>query len=189
MSAPANLISSRALLHRQAVGATSSRPDGRAATSPPAGRDLVHRGLRREVLTFGAIGVVSTAAYALLYLLLRWVTGPVAANALALVITAIGNTAANRRLTFGVHGRDSLVRDQAAGLVAFAVALAITTASVNLLGAAAPDAGRLVELAVLVVANALATVTRFVVLRAGIAHNRHSALSPATPPLHHRSPS
>ena len=58
-----------------------------------------------------------------------------------------------------------MVRDQVGGLVALGVALAITTASVSLLAAVAPDAGRLVELAVLVVANALATVVRFVLLR------------------------
>lgn len=66
-----------------------------------AARSLARHGIGREVLTFGAIGIASTAAYAVLYLAIRSVTGPAAANALALVITAVGNTAANRRLTFG----------------------------------------------------------------------------------------
>jgi putative flippase GtrA len=163
-------------LYRQAVGASSSRPDGRAsnrASDAAASLVAVVRGrLGREALTFGAIGVASTAAYAVLYLALRSVAGATTANALALFVTAIGNTAANRRLTFGVRGRGSVVRDQAAGLLALGVALAITTASVSLLGVLVPGAGRSVELAVLIVANALATVARFVLLRTLIAGDR-----------------
>ncbi|MEI7744023.1 MAG: GtrA family protein [Chloroflexota bacterium] len=128
--------------------------------------------LSREVLTFAAIGVVSTAAYALLYVALRSVMDAVPANAAALVITAIGNTEANRRFTFDVRGRGSMVRDQFGGLVALAVALAITTASVNLLAALVPGAPRILELGVLVTANALATIARFVLLRTWIAGAR-----------------
>ncbi len=135
-------------------------------------------GIGRELVTFGAIGVVSTATYAVLYLVLRSSTGPVAANALALLITAVGNTAANRRLTFGVRGRRSMLRHQLGGLLAFAVALAITTSAAAALAALAPHAGRLIELAVLVVANAAATVTRFLLLRVWIAGD-----GVAVPPL------
>ncbi len=141
-------------------------------------RSLARRGIGREVLTFAAIGVASTAAYAVLYLALRSVTGPAAANGLALVVTAVGNTAANRRLTFGVHDGRSMFRDQLGGLLALAVALAITTASVNALEALAPQAPRLVELAVLVVANAMATVARFVLLRTWITRDRRSVPKP-----------
>ena len=148
--------------------------------------DAAARRLGRELLVFGAIGVVSTVAYAVLYLALRPVADPTAANALALVITAVGNTAANRRLTFGVRDGGSMVRDQIGGLAAFAVALAITTASVNVLAALAPHAGRLVELAVLVVANALATVARFVLLRSWIAGDRRRALAHVNPAPHHQ---
>ncbi len=150
--------------------------------------DTRHR-LWREVATFAVIGVISTAAYAALYLGLRSFTGPLAANALALVLTAVGNTAANRRLTFGVRGRASMIRDQVGGLVALGVALAITTASIDLLAILAPDAGRLVELAVLVVANALATVVRFVLLRTWIAGDAQSPLSPVSTHDRHRSQS
>lgn len=127
----------------------------------------VQRGVGRELLVFGAIGVVSTLAYAALYLVLRPFTGAVAANAASLLVTAIGNTAANRRLTFRVRGtgRAAVVRDQLAGLAALGVALTITTGAVSLLAVAAPGAGRAAELAVLVTANAAATVARFVLLR------------------------
>jgi putative flippase GtrA len=160
--------------HRPAAGA-SNRPDGR----PAIAARLVASRLGRELVTFGVIGVVFTAAYAVLYLALRSVTGPTAANALALVVTAIGNTAANRRLTFGVREGGSMVRDQIGGLIALAVALAITTLSVSLLGALAPNAGRFVELTVLVVANAISTVARFVLLRSWITGDRRRALAPA----------
>ncbi len=163
--------------HRPAAEASTTRLDGR----PDRLRHLVASRLGREIVVFGAIGVVSTAAYAVLYLVLRTATGPATANAAALVLTAVGNTAANRRLTFGVRDGRSMLRDQAGGLIALAVALAITTASVNVLGAIAPHAGHLVELAVLVVANALATVARFVLLRSWIAADHQRALVPASP--------
>ena len=47
--------------------------------------------------------------------LLRGPLGAGGANALALALTAVGNTAANRRLTFGVRGRAGLVRHHALG--------------------------------------------------------------------------
>ncbi|HEY5628746.1 MAG TPA: GtrA family protein [Candidatus Limnocylindrales bacterium] len=161
-------------LHRPAVGARESRLGGRTASL----RRIAGSRHGRELLAFAVIGVVSTGAYGVLYLLLRTATGPTTANALALVVTAVGNTAANRRLTFGRRG-GSMLRDQIAGLVALGIALAITTASVSLLGALAPNAGRPVELAVLVVANAQATVARFVLLRSWIAADRHRAVAPA----------
>ncbi|MCJ7710850.1 MAG: GtrA family protein [Chloroflexi bacterium] len=149
--------------------------------SSTAARSFTSPGIGREVLAFGAIGIVSTAAYAVLYLVLRTAAEPAVANALALVLTAIGNTAANRRLTFGVRDGGSMLRDQLGGLLALGIALAITTASVAVQAALAPDAGRPVELAVLVVANGLATVARFVLLRAWITGNRGPAPRPAPP--------
>ncbi len=119
----------------------------------------------RQIASFGAIGVASTVAYVALYAAARSVLPASAANALALVATAVANTAANRRLTFGVHGRDGLARDHTVGLVALAVALAITSASLVILTAIAPHHGRLTEVAVLVGANAAATLVRFSLLR------------------------
>ncbi len=152
-----------------------------SSRSSTAARLLASHGIGREVLTFGVIGVASTAAYAVLYLVLRAAAEPAAANALALVLTAVGNTAANRRLTFGVRDGGSMLRDQLGGLLALGIALAITTASVDVLAILAPEAGRPVELAVLVVANGLATVARFVLLRAWITGDRRPVPNPAPP--------
>ena len=150
------------------VDLPQSTSDGRAAI-------LERRGFGAQARSFVAIGVVSTVAWAVLYAVLRAWMSPVSANGIALVVSAIGNTAANRRFTFGVRGRDRLVRDHGAGLIAFAVALALTTGAASLLPVLAPRAGRLTEVAVLVVANAAATVARFVLLRAWVGRRELAA--------------
>ena len=58
----------------------------------------------RQLVSFALIGAASTLAYAVLYLALRQAMPAQAANALSLLLTAVANTAANRRLTFGVRG-------------------------------------------------------------------------------------
>jgi putative flippase GtrA len=131
-------------------------------------RAFPRRTLAAQVRRFAVIGVASTAAWAIIYLLLRGALTSLPANAIALVVTAIGNTAANRRLTFGVRGRQSLLRDHAAGLAAFSLALGLTSGAVLLLDVLAPHAGRIVEVGVLTVANLVATAARFVLLRTWI---------------------
>jgi glycosyltransferase involved in cell wall biosynthesis len=142
---------------------------------PPAPRS----DLLRRLWSFAFIGLVSTAAYAGLYLLLREELSAVSANAVALVSTAVGNTAANRRFTFGVTGRHGLLRDHAAGLLAFAIGFALTSGSVVLLTTLVPTAGRATELAVLVAASIAATAIRYLLLSAWIAVP-HRADDPAT---------
>ena len=122
-------------------------------------------GLGPQVVRFAAIGVASTLAYVALYLLLRGGLGAQAANAVALVVTAVANTAANRRLTFGVRGRARWAVHQAQGLGVFAVGLALTSGSLVALHAVTATPARAVEVAVLVVANAAATLARFLLLR------------------------
>ncbi|MGV8979170.1 MAG: glycosyltransferase [Cellulomonas sp.] len=121
--------------------------------------------LLRQLVRFAAVGVASTVAYVIGYLLLRGPFGAQTANVTALLLTAIANTAANRRVTFGISGRSRAVTHQGQGLVVFGLAWALTSGSLALLAVVAPTAGRLGELAVLVVANLGATVLRFVLLR------------------------
>ena len=115
--------------------------------------------------SYAAIGIVCTAAYVGLYAALRNVSAAAAANVVALVITAMANSAANCRLTFEVRGRDELARHQAAALLALVVALAVTSGSLGVLDVVAPHRGRLTEIAVLLAANAAATLVRFLLLR------------------------
>jgi len=130
------------------------------------------RGPYREFLSFGAIGIASTLAYVVLYTGLRFVVVPTVANALALLTTAVANTAANRRFTFEVSGRRGIARDHTAGLAALGVALALTSVCLALLDLLAPRRGAAVELAVLVAANSAATLVRFLLLRLAIQKSR-----------------
>ena len=136
----------------------------------PRDRELsgVPTGLARQLVGFAVVGALSTVVYLALYSLFRTGTGPQAANALALLLSAIGNTAANRRLTFGVRGRDRAVRHQAQGLVVFAIGLAMTSGSLAALRLAAGNPSHTAELVVLIAANLAATVVRFLLLRAWV---------------------
>jgi len=136
-------------------------------------------GLGKQVRWFAAIGVVSTLAYLGLYDLLRSGLAAEPANALALLATTAGNTVANRRLTFGRGGRDAAWRDQAVGLLGLLAAVIITTGGLGLLQWFRPTASRVGEMIVLVLANGLATVVRFLLLRAWMAPT--GALQPAPP--------
>ncbi|WP_344501438.1 glycosyltransferase [Dactylosporangium maewongense] len=118
-----------------------------------------------QLLRFAGVGVLSTVAYLLLFALLRPAAGAQAANFAALLITAVGNTALNRRLTFAVRGTAHAGRHQAQGLLLFALGLALTSGSLVALDAAAPVHPHLLEVAVLVLANLAATVLRFVLMR------------------------
>jgi putative flippase GtrA len=129
---------------------------------------------RRQLPSFAAIGVVSTVAYLALFSVLRSVTGATAANAVALLVTAVANTAANRRFTFGVTGRAGVWRQHLEGLVVFGLGLAMTTGALALLERTTPDPGRAAELAALVAANAAATLLRFVLLRSWVFHPRRT---------------
>ncbi len=126
---------------------------------------VVPQGLLGQVLRFGAVGVASTLAYFVLYLVLRLGLDAQVANLTALALTAVANTAANRVFTFGVRGNDGWLTHHVTGLVAFAVALGLTSGSLALLHGLAPEAGRFVEVMVLAVANAVATAVRFLALK------------------------
>ena len=127
----------------------------------------------RQLVRFGVIGAASAAAYVLLYLLLRTSTGAQVANVVALVVTQVANTATNRRFTFGLRGSKGALRHQAGGLAAFAFGLALSAAALWLLHRLDPGTGRVVEVAVLVVAQGIATCVRFLTLHAMMSRREH----------------
>jgi putative flippase GtrA len=131
-------------------------------------------GLLGQLIRFAAIGVASTLAYLLLFLVMRGPFGAQGANFLALLLTAIANTAANRRITFGVRGAVDRFRHQVQGLVVFVIGLALTSASLAILAATAPSAARWLELTVLVAANVGATLVRFLLFRSWVFPRRHA---------------
>jgi putative flippase GtrA len=128
-----------------------------------------------QALRFVAIGVVSTLAYLALFVSLRTAVAAQTANAAALLVTAVANTAANRRFTFAVRGRARAAHHQAQGLVVFGLALVLTAGSLALLRALDPHASRVTELTVLIGANLAATVLRFVLLRGWVFRARRVA--------------
>src|SRR6266542_1084946 len=114
---------------------------------------MVPGGLARQMVRFAGIGVLSTLAYLGLFVVLRPAAGAQLANLAALLLTAIANTAANRRLTFGVSGRHGAVRHHFQGLAVFALGLVLTSASLSVAHAVIASAGRLTEAGVLTAAN------------------------------------
>lgn len=126
-------------------------------------------------MRFAGVGVASTLAYLLLYAALRTGAGPQAANLIALLVTAVANTAANGRLTFGVRGSDRAWQHQAQGLAVFAIGLGLTSGSLALLDGLGGGHRRALELAVLVVANLVATGVRFLLMRVWVFRAAHAA--------------
>ena len=139
------------------------RPD--PARGPIRSRLVV---VARQLAWFAGIGTVATLVYLALYAALRLVMGAQAANAIAWVLTAGGNTAANRRLTFGVHGRPGEARAQVEALVTFGVGWAITSGALFALERLVAQPGYTLELTVLAVSNLVAGLVRFVLLRAWV---------------------
>ncbi|MFI7005662.1 glycosyltransferase [Streptomyces sp. NPDC050145] len=158
--------------------ATGSLPLDRLARpfgDDPRDRRLpgVPKGLARQLVGFCVVGGLSTLLYLLLYTGFRTFSGAQTANALALLVSAVANTAANRRLTFGVRGRANAVRHQAQGIVVFGIGWVLTSGSLLALGAASDGgAAHSTELAVLIAANLAATVLRFLLLRAWVFPDR-----------------
>ncbi|WP_320671396.1 dolichyl-phosphate beta-glucosyltransferase [Patulibacter defluvii] len=159
-------------------------PDSRVDLVATALEDL--RGIGRllaaaRLTRFLAIGVLSTVAYALLFLLLRAPLGAAGANVAALAITAVANTQANRHVTFGLRGREGLARQHAMGAVVFALTVLLTSGALSALHAIDARPSRAVELTVLVAASVGATVTRYVALRSWVFARRGRAAALAAP--------
>ncbi|MEU4743425.1 bifunctional glycosyltransferase family 2/GtrA family protein [Actinosynnema sp. NPDC023658] len=134
----------------------------------------VPAGLFKQLVRFGAVGVISTLAYLLLFVALRGGLGAQGANLVALLVTAVANTAANRRFTFGVRGRRGAGRHQFEGLLVFGLGLALTSGSLAVLHLFAAPGGP-AELVAVVGANLLATVLRFLLLRNWVFRSRRAA--------------
>jgi putative flippase GtrA len=158
-------------------------PDSRVDIARTALADL--RGIARllagaRLTRFLGVGVVSTLAYALLFVALRGPLGIGAANATALALTAVANTQANRHFTFGLRGRAGLLRQHAMGAIVYVLTLGLTSGALLVLHALDARPSRAIELAVLIVAGVCATVTRFIALRSWVfARRARRALAPA----------
>jgi putative flippase GtrA len=132
----------------------------------PGGTPPVEPALAGQVLRFAQVGTVSTALFAALFVLLAGPVGlgPVAADVVALGVSALANTAANRRLTFAQRGRAQRRRHYRAALVVALLPLVLTVGALVVAGGAGMNSlGG--DLFVLTVVNGVAAVGRFLLLR------------------------
>ncbi|MEY2588910.1 MAG: hypothetical protein QOJ67_894 [Acidimicrobiaceae bacterium] len=124
------------------------------------------RGVRGspQLSRFISIGVVSTIVFAALFLLLQGTLGAAGADVVALVACSIANTAANRRLTFALHGRAGRGRHYRIGVALGLVPLVLTLATLTLLGALGVFSP-VITLLALTTASGAGALVRFVLLR------------------------
>ncbi|UQX88129.1 bifunctional glycosyltransferase family 2/GtrA family protein [Jatrophihabitans telluris] len=118
-----------------------------------------------QLVRFASIGVLSTLAYLLLFVLTHPGLGAQGANLFALLVTAVANTSANRRFTFGISGKAKAASHQAQGMVVFLLTWLLTSGALAGLHLLESRPHRALELGTLVVANLVATALRFVLLR------------------------
>ncbi len=137
-------------------------------TTPVAGTAEVPDSPTGEQLArFASIGIVSTVAFAVLFATLAGPLGVVLADVVALALCTIANTAANRRLTFNLRGRTRRTSHHVRGLVAAGVPLIVTLATLAVTQSVGITSV-LVLVAVLTVANALASAAKLVLLRSWV---------------------
>jgi 4-amino-4-deoxy-L-arabinose transferase-like glycosyltransferase/putative flippase GtrA len=121
-----------------------------------------------ELWSFLVIGALCTAAYAILYTLLRHGgLAPGAANALSLAATMGANFAANRRFTFRAAG-EPLGRQLASYSLAYAIGLAVSSLALAVLLSALGHPQGALDTAAGVTAGLGATAVRYVLMRSWV---------------------
>ncbi|RBP62360.1 glycosyltransferase involved in cell wall biosynthesis [Brevibacterium sanguinis] len=121
---------------------------GRAPAVPNTGAQILH---------FVDVGIVCTLVYSLLFWFASGLVSAGVANVAALLISTLLGTALNRRHTFGLRSPQDQLAHHLKDLVAFGVGWAMTSAALL----ATSDLNGAWTLAVLTVANLVATVVRF----------------------------
>jgi putative flippase GtrA len=138
---------------------------------------LIREAPLAQLAAFAAVGVATTVLHSLLFVFFRQTADAQVANAVALTLATVANTALNRRWTFGVRGGDGVLRQQLQGFVVLALGLAMTAAALAGLDWLVAEPSRGVEVAVIVGANLTATLAKFVLFRTWIFR---ASTSPAT---------
>lgn len=131
-----------------------------------------------QAVRFCVVGVGSTLAYLLIFVLCRMTMSAQWANFLALIITAVANTAVNRFFTFGVTGRAGAAKHQLQGLIVFFLGWGLTAgalAGLDALGGSHP----VLEVIAVVLANLAATVLKFLLFRWWVFRPRGDAAADA----------
>jgi putative flippase GtrA len=139
-----------------------ARPD-----TPTAAGARVHQVATDQLLRFAGVGAISTLGYLFLFIAWRPLAGTFGANALALAICTIFNTAVHKELAHSMHGNAHGGRLVAVATGLFLLSLTLTTLALMAARVIDPASLALALLAV-TLANAVAAVLRFSVLRAWV---------------------
>ena len=118
----------------------------------------------RQLVRYGVVGVLGTAVSAVLYLLFRVWWDAVPANLVALVLSTVASTEANRRFTFRGVLTDR-VREYLQNAATVAFYAVYSSAVLLLLDALVDDPTALHESVTVAAASVLGGVARFAVLR------------------------
>lgn len=132
---------------------------GGLADLGPLARPRLADDFGRQLVVFAKIGAVSTLVSLALFLALHGSMSAVAANVIAVGATALANTWANRRYTFGYRGNRGRVRHYLGGLAITFGGMALSSLA---LSHVSPDVEQLV---VLLASWTAITAARFALLR------------------------
>jgi putative flippase GtrA len=132
----------------------------------PHRRAPLREDMGRQLVSFGAVGLVSTTVSLLLFLALRETVHPIWANVIALAATALANAWANRRFTFGHRSRVDRGRHYLGAATMFFTAVAVSSAALAV--TLWLDGGIVAQAITLVAAWLLTAAGRFALLRAWV---------------------
>ena len=149
-----------------AYEAALPRPLGSGLRIPRAlspRRALVRRFPPREIISFGAVGLICTLLFVLAYHFARAWLPPLAANGIALTSTAGLNFAANRWFTFPGRG-GGLLSQAAQYFVFYAVGLGASSLALSSFLLLWPQPPQGAELTAVLLSGGLATAIRYVAM-------------------------
>ena len=144
----------------------------------PLRRAPLHDDMGRQLVSFGAVGAISTAISLVLFLAIREAVHPVWANVIALAATAVANAWANRRFTFGHRSRVDRGHHYLAAASMFLTSVIVSSSALALTLWA--GGGVVAQSLTLVAAWGLTAVARFALLRAWVFRQPPAELTGST---------
>jgi putative flippase GtrA len=120
-----------------------------------------------QLLRFAGVGLVSSLGYLFLFVAWRPILGAFGANAVAMALATLFNTAVHKELARGADGQAHHARMALVTVALYTVSLAFTSLGLLVAQRVAPSA-LLAEVVALTLANMVAAVFRFSVLRAWV---------------------
>jgi putative flippase GtrA len=144
------------------------------------GRRMPDDDVTTQIVRFAGVGAASTVLHLSLFAAMDVAgLGSQLTNTLALLVATVFNTGANRRWTFGVRGPRSQWRHQTQGLFLTGLTWAMTSGALALLATLPQEAPTWLSTAVVALANVVATVLRFVLMKWWVFGHRDSRLGEA----------